>query len=482
MEAAIEAGISLTGTCGGKGTCGKCQVMTDKGPVFACRYQVTEDMVVETETEEEIRTMGKEVVVLPENFFVEKGGSETYGIAVDLGTTSVAVLLWDLEEGRLLDSMSFQNPQCTYGADVMSRITFAMESDAHRKILQRAAHLSIKENIEKLAKKNGIDLGQIIKTVVVGNTAMSQLFAGEDVKNLAVAPFHARLMEGLELQGDISTYVGPNIAGHVGSDVAAGITAVGIDRINLNTLYIDIGTNGEIVLASKGTVYCCSTAAGPAFEGQSVSRGMRSVPGAICHVNLTDQVELSVIGGQKPKGICGSGVIAAVAALTAGGIIDGTGRILNRDEIQNPVFAKHIISQGEVNGFALSFDQEGEPDVVLTQKDVREVQLAKAAVYGGIEILLDKAMITAEKLDRIMIAGAFGNSIDPKCAMEIGLIPQIPAEKIDFIGNAAATGASMMLLSDEFRKQAAALAARVEHVELAASADFQIRYINAMGF
>ncbi len=428
---------------------------------------------------------------------VESGNSEdeNYGIAVDIGTTTVVVMLWNMKTAELTGVDAFANPQGAYGADVISRITFAMEAEENLRKLTGFIVDSINEAVIKLTDEAGVDRNHIYRSVVAGNTTMSHIFAGVDPSQLAMAPFspvfeyaidHRAAEFGLNINPAGTCYVAANIAGHVGSDITAGIITTDIMDCDRGHLFIDIGTNGEIVMSGNGRAAACSTAAGPAFEGSSIKYGMRAAAGAIERVHIEDDVEISVIGDVTPVGICGSGIIDAVGELVRTGIVDKTGRLLGPEKLRSKGISENIISHVTENGgvydFALYFGSEGERDVFITQKDVREVQLAKAAIAAGISILMKNIGISAETLEQISIAGAFGNYITNSSAINTGLLPDIPPDRIRSLGNSAGIGASMILLSEETRRESEKAARRVEHIQLATESDFQDQYMMAMKF
>lgn len=479
MEALAAEGVETGGTCGGKGICGKCQVVADGRNVMACKTLVTGDMVVSlSEGGEDVNAKGA-AVQLPAGFVWDSGEPGTYGVAVDLGTTTLVVMLWDLSTGTLVDLEAVSNPQRPYGADVMARMEFTLRTPWNGKRLQSSLINQINQTISALTMKHGITLPQIRRIAAVGNTTMSHFFLGEDVAGLAAYPFApaftgsvvttARIV-GLAAHEEAEVYVGPNIAGHVGSDITAGILAAGYGKAGeqANRLLLDIGTNGELFLTTRENAFCCSTAAGPAFEGSSLYQGMRAAEGAICSVALEDgYLMLETVKDGAPVGICGSGVIDAMAVMVENGIVDHFGRIDGPEE---------------VNHFQLTEGDEKHPPVFVTQQDVREIQMAKAAIAAGASVLMDRAGITAEELEEVGIAGAFGSAIRIESAMRIGLLPKTALSKIVTLGNAAGIGASMLLLSAQAREEAEQIAAETMHVELAASTAFQTRYIEEMNF
>lgn len=473
MDALRLEGVQTEGTCGGMGTCGKCQVIANGVPVLACRHQVTEDLKVLVADGKEEVSLKEEGIILPDHFICDEAEPDTYGIAIDLGTTTVVIMLWDLARGSLVDVKAVSNPQKHYGADVMSRIGFTMRAPWNLTRLQSSLMNELNRVISDLIAKHGLKLAQIQKVSAVGNTVMSHLFLGEDVCGLGQYPFQqafegsvittARQI-GIAAHEEAEVYVGPNMAGHVGSDITAGVLAAGyMEGERDNRLFIDIGTNGEMLLTCGGKAWCCSTAAGPAFEGSALHQGMRGAEGAVFQVKIEeDEIKAETIGGKPAVGICGSGIIDALAVMMQCGAMDRFG--------------------GIAKNFVLTKETETLPAVVVTQQDVRQVQMAKAAIAAGTAELLQKAGLEVKDLKEIGIAGAFGNAIHVESGMAIGLLPETEVSRFRSLGNAAGVGASMLLLSSDCRKKAESIAAAAEHVELAVSTDFQNRYIEKMNF
>lgn len=429
---------------------------------------------------------------------VEAGNTEdqNFGIAVDIGTTTAVVMLWNLHKGQMVDIFATTNPQGAYGADVISRITFVMEKEENLQVIHKAIIDCINKAIEGFCSEFGINKENIYDLAVVGNTTMSHIFLEVDPSQLAVAPFTPVFACGVDTMADklklmvnsmAKVHVAANIAGHVGSDITAGIITSNLMECNKGHLFIDIGTNGEIVLTGNGRAVACSTAAGPAFEGSSIRQGMRAARGAIERIDITDEgVEIEVIGDAEPIGICGSGIIDAVGELIRVGIVDKSGRLLGKERLEkkgiHENILKHIKETENGNDFVLYFNEDSGNEVSITQKDVREVQLAKAAISAGIAIMMKEIGITEATLEKISIAGAFGNYIRNSSAINIGLLPKIDEEKILSLGNSAGIGASMILMSLECKREAETVARQVEHIELAARNDFQDQYMMAMRF
>lgn len=444
-------------------------------------------------------TRKKRLTNLPEDFrpdvSQENGQEPEYGIAFDIGTTTVVGMLWDLSENRMVDTIAKTNPQSKYGADVISRITYSSQNEENQKQMQNLILDCFNDMLDVFAIKYEIDQNKIRKATVVGNTTMSHLFLGYPAITLAVAPYEpaftgpvTRTAEamGLHMAPSAEVLMLPNIAGHVGSDIVGVILAAGIKKKTGVTLAIDIGTNGEIVLGGKGRMLACSTAAGPAFEGARIYHGMRAADGAIERIEINEgAVAIKVIGNKKPIGICGSGLIDAVAQMLDAEILNFKGNIIPHDDAAAKGYPAGLLERlrkGENgNEFVLAF-RDSEEDIIINQKDIREVQLAKGAIYAGAVVLLQDIGSEAAEIDEILLAGAFGSYIDKKSALRIGLLPDAGIEKVKHIGNAAGVGACMALLSEEEKRQADLQSAEVEHVELALHPAFEKEYLHGMYF
>lgn len=416
-----------------------------------------------------------------------------YGVAFDIGTTTIMGSLHDLSSGKVLAMGAATNPQNVYGADVISRITYAANNANGLERLQRKVVEALNRIIEGLAREAGIEPHEIYEATAVGNTTMSHLFLGIDPTYLAPAPFipayrHPVNLEAAEIGMAINPggqiVVLPNIAGYVGSDTVGVILATGLEQRRDRCAVIDIGTNGELALAAGGRILTCSTAAGPAFEGAQIKHGMRAADGAIEAVRIDHgEVLLEVIGGTAPRGICGSGLIDAAAALLKAGVIEPSGRLVDPETTgaHLPPQLKSRLRRGK-GGFDFVLAGKGSEEILLTQPDLRELQLAKGAIYAGLQILLQEAGLTESDLDEVLLAGAFGNYIRKESARDIGLLPGIPLEKITPVGNAAGRGARLALVSRTERARAFALPDLIEHVELSARPDFQDAFIKALSF
>lgn len=388
------------------------------------------------------------------------------------------------------------NPQQVFGADVISRITHASRGPDQLCELQEKVIGGLNKIIAQMCQEREIGREEIYQAVVVGNTTMAHLFLGLDPTYLAPAPFIPVYRESVEVQanelgldilGTGTVVMLPNVAGYVGADTVGVMLAAEADRLPGVSLIVDIGTNGEIILSGRKRILTCSAAAGPAFEGAEIKYGMRAAEGAIEGVRITEDIELDVIAGGKVRGICGSGLIDAIAEMVKVGVIGSTGRFVGGPaELEKlPALVRERLRKTErASEFVLTWgkDSASGEDIVLSQKDIRELQLAKGAIIAGIMILVREMGITSQEIDRVLLAGAFGNYIRKESAVGIGLLPPLPLEKISTIGNAAGDGAKMALLSMKERARADSLARRAEHIELSTRKEFQAEFIKGLDF
>jgi uncharacterized 2Fe-2S/4Fe-4S cluster protein (DUF4445 family) len=422
--------------------------------------------------------------------------NELFGVAFDIGTTTVAGSLCDLTSGKVLTTLSATNPQRRHGGDLITRITYANEAPDNTSKLQSEIILCLNDLITNLCNEAKISANHIYCASVVGNTCMHHLFLGLNPIQLAIAPYIPVLQRslsvnpqeiGLKINSQGQVYVLPNIAGFVGADTVGVILSTDMEQVVEPTLGVDLGTNGEIVLSSGKKMVTCSTAAGPAFEGAQITFGMRAAEGAIEKLTVTDKsLNYKVIGDCKVKGICGSGLIDIIAQLLKVGVIEPSGRIVGPDKLSNEqsFLKERLVFNGSNYDFVLAFTSEsfnGER-VVLTQKDVREFQLAKGAIQAGIKILLREVNLNMEDIVQVYLAGAFGNYIQVESILGIGLIPKISAQRIKAIGNGAGIGCIKALLSDPEKARAEQLARNTIHIELATRADFQNEFIQSLNF
>lgn len=423
---------------------------------------------------------------------------KSYGIAFDIGTTTVVGYLIDLESGEELSALAKTNPQIIHGDDIISRIEFVQRQKDSLEKLQKEIVITLNEIIRETTQKAEIDKSNIYETVIVGNTCMHHLFLGLNPINLAPSPYIPVIKEslslkvkdipGLSLNPAANIYMLPNISAFVGADILAGILSTSMWREDKTILLVDLGTNGEVVLGSKGELWACSAAAGPAFEGARISSGMRAAERAIDKVKIDNKfITYKVIEDGKIRGICGSGLIDLIAELLKLGLINKSGKLIDREEANSELseeIRKRIIKGQRGNKFLLVKGKEtekGKP-IYLTQKDIREVQLAKAAIYAGIKILLKEVNISLEDIQEIFLAGAFGNFIDKKSAVRIGLLPHLPLNKIESVGNAAGRGVEISLCSKKMREVGEEISKKVKYVELSSRSDFQEEFIKAISF
>ena len=514
LEAAGQADIILNSVCGGKGVCEKCLVNLEPHgqQVLACQYHIQSDVTVtippgsrffeQKILEYGIDTKTKLRYDIYEKYKETASAKNIFGLTVDIGTTTVVAKLIDMEDGQCLATQATTNPQARYGDDVISRITYA-QTDAKLAELHTVVIECINKLITQLCNQAQIDTTDIYEMCVVGNTTMNHIFLKLPVRQLGQAPYKAFSVDAKDLPAEkIALQINPagnihtveNIAGFVGSDTTAVALAVDMDSAEETTLTVDIGTNGEIVLGSKDKLYAASCAAGPALEGARITCGSRAMAGAIEAVVVNDSrqgglrhdIDLDVIGGCAPRSICGSGLIDAVAVLLNLGIVDATGQFSKvaslKDKVPGPILAR-MVEHGGQPAFVLDERRATSDErLLLTQKDIREVQLAKAAIRAGIKLLQKKLRLEDSDIKQILLAGAFGNYIRKESALRIGLLPAVPPECIHFVGNAASSGAQMLLLSQHCRTTAKKLARKIEYIEIAHEPDFQAVFADSMAF
>lgn len=431
---------------------------------------------------------------------LERGNTtgSNYGIAVDLGTTTVAAYLVDLNSATVLDAAACSNSQSVWGADVMSRMSHALEHANGLSELQASAIGDVNGLVSELCGRSEISTDDIYRITLVGNSAMHHLFFGLDVTSLGLAPHAPRVREGIEaLARELGIHANreatihflPLSGGFVGADTVGVIMSTGIWATEKLTLAVDIGTNGETVLGNRERILCCSNAAGPAFEGAELAFGMRAVPGAIERVRPTAEgdVRVRTIGRVSPRGICGSGVIDVIALLLQSGVVEPSGRMCPPEalpaEVPSPLASR--LEQGE-DGIRFALVREAESPatgaVYFTQLDVRQVQLASAAIAAARNILLKELGKELSDVKQVYLAGAFGNHIRVDSAVRLGLVPDLPRSAIRFVGNAAGDGAKMALTSRAHLELADNVARLAEHVELGGREEYMDLFMDAMTF
>jgi len=505
LEAARAAGVEIDSPCGGTGTCGSCRVRANgalsamsgierellggagltAGKRLACRARAEGDAtVLLAGAPREARVVSaarhREAEVQPPLARGIDRVGDVYGTAVDIGTTTVAAELVDLRTGAVVATAGELSAQRTFGADVLSRVSRATAGDA-------ALHDAIVGQVDAMTTRMladaGVNADRLAESVVVGNVAMTGFFLGRDVSALGEAPYEGAPLAacrvrpagiGSTLPASVDVLVPQASSAFIGSDVTAGMIATALAERITPTIYIDLGTNGEMVLAAKGQLLAASTAAGPALEGASIECGMRAETGAIEQVAFADgALTLGVIGEREPTGICGSGLLDLIAVLLDTGMIDATGRMLD------PVGHSLRMRVTEHNGSRAFLVSDG---IVLTQQDVRQVQLAVGAVRTGIELLLAEAALAPSAIVAVVVAGGFGYHVRAASLVRLGLLPPVWLDRVDFAGNTALAGARMLLVNGELREKAASTVDRVRTIDLAAHPEFQQRFIASLTF
>ena len=431
---------------------------------------------------------------------LEQGDTQArkYGLAFDIGTTTVVGMLMDLNSGAPLAVRSALNGQAIYGADVISRISHAMlNPDGLGQLYERIVQ-TMNDLIARLLAEANVAPHEVYEVVTAGNATMQHLLLGIHPEAIGLVPFIPVVEEmmqvsaqeiGLQILPQAQVHLLPHIGAYVGADLVGGLLATGLAQDEGVRLLVDVGTNGEIILGSKTRTVATAAPAGPAFEGAQIQDGMRASDGAIETVVMTpDAVELKVIGDVPPIGLCGSGLIDAVAQLRLSGFLLPSGKFIKPEEAAqrfSPALAKRLITgENGMRSFVLAWPEEadGQRPIVLTQRDIRELQFAKGAIAGGIEVVMRELGVATEELIAIYLAGSFGNYINPQSARIIGLVPPVPVERIKAVGNAAGEGAKMSLLSFRERQVARALPDIVEYHELSGRVDFNDSFLAVLQF
>jgi uncharacterized 2Fe-2S/4Fe-4S cluster protein (DUF4445 family) len=437
------------------------------------------------------------VVVDEELIELEPGDTTArrYAIAFDLGTTTVVATLLDLDSGQPLGARSMLNRQQPHGADVITRISATMmDADALRTLRERA-HETLAQLTAEVCEEARIDPHEVYEITVCGNVTMMQLALGVDPEPLSMAPFvvathswpEMRASEfGVPVHPRAPAFVFPSLGAYVGGDIVAGMLATGLTRDRRLRLFIDVGTNSEIALGSNERVLATAAPAGPAFEAAQIRCGMRAAPGAIEAVKLdADSISLEVIGDEEPRGVCGSGLVDAVAELVHCGLLDHSGRFIADEQAAalHPALAARLTRIGEERVFVLHWrGEDAETSVFLSQRDIRELQFAKASIATGWNILLRQMGLSAEDISQILLAGSFGAYLTPLSAVRIGLVPPLALPRIVSAGNVAGEGAKIAALSLRERAEARAILREVEYVELSGRADFNDLFIDQLAF
>jgi len=420
-----------------------------------------------------------------------------FGIAFDLGTTTVVATLLDLSTGTPVAVQSMLNKQQPFGADVITRISTIMMDDRALERLTRLAHEALDELAQAVCQAGGVSPSEVYEVALAGNATMTHIVLGIDPEPLGVAPFimSTRLFPeilaeqvGVRVHERARAVIFPSFGAYVGGDIVAGLLASGMDRDSRLRLFVDIGTNCELVLGNSDRLLATAAPAGPAFEGAQIRCGMRAAPGAIEVVKMTpDDLELRVIGDVEPQGLCGSGLVDAVAELVQLRLLEASGKFVPDEEAARlaPGIGSRLTKLGSERVFVLHWlgdVGDVERSIYLSQRDVRELQFAKAAIATGWRILLEEAGLKAEDLQQVLLAGSFGSYLSPASAIRLGLVPKLPVLRVVSAGNVAGEGAKMALLSMRERAGAMALLEEVEYVELSDRGDFNDRFVDQLPF
>lgn len=515
------AGVLLESPCNGKGLCGKCKIRILRGRVspagpdeqafltpeelrsgirLACMAAPLEP--VELDPQELLGhrrgavlgegslppfSLDPDVSCRPENgktavfrdgrLLEAEAKEPVCGLAVDIGTTTVAVTLADLRTGAVLGEDGFLNPQKAYGLDVLSRIHYDMEHTDGVKDLQRAIVQALQESAERL----GAPKTQIYQMTVGGNATMLHALLGAPLASLGRAPYSCVFTEaqavpasslGFSFHPAADVWCLPSVSAYIGGDVVAGALAARLDEAKDTVLFLDVGTNGEIILCQNGKMAACACAAGPALEGMNISCGMRAAPGAVERVVLRgNEAVLGVIGKGTPKGLCGSGLLDAVSQAVACGLIGKSGRIA----------PAHPLCATDAHGKRL-IRLTGDGSLSLTQNDIRQVQLCKGAILSGCLTLMERLDVSPEEIDRVLVAGQFGKHLASESLVGAGILPAALGGKISYLGNASKSGAMMCLLSRQERSRAQEIARGISYIELSTSPGYERRFTNCLQF
>lgn len=536
LEAARSAGVKIESPCNGAGTCGKCKLLVQQVQplnallikkskalkageaeeyILACSSCITSDIFVTTDGGQDNRTLkilshGKSFEMklnslIKKKYIEDTGNTEIYaddlciateegnsenrnfGIVVDIGTTTLVTSLVDLNNGEELQTASALNPQAIHAQDVLSRIKLASEENGLNTLYSEVID-EINRLTGEVAEASGINSKDIYEIIFSGNTCMLHLVAGVNPYSLGKYPYTPGIRGGLHIKAadhrlNIAengvVYLPPIISAYVGADITSGILASQIYKKDGVTLFVDIGTNGEMVIGLDGQLTATSTAAGPAFEGMNITHGMRAGKGAVelFNVEADGSILIKTIGDTEATGICGSGLIDIVGELVANGVINKNGKYTRAEDGEIiPSLAERLVQQDGRTVFKVT------EKVVLSQKDVRQVQLAKGAVRAGIEFLLESRGVTAAEVDKVLIAGSFGYHLRAKSLINIGLLPAQFDGKIEFIGNTSKSGGQAFLLNKEYRREMEKLVNKVEVIELANYKDFDRVFVKCLGF
>ena len=490
-DAAKRAGVFFDAPCGGNGTCGKCAVLrTQNGvteQVLACQTPVLMDCTISRTNKATLRSLNEGISrVVPFAPYPEADCMRENACfaAFDLGTTTIVCYLLDAKTGEQLAVRGMQNPQVAYGADVIARANYALSSEEPL-ALQTCVVQALNELIARVCIDCGRNASDVALLSLVGNTVMHHLLLGYPLEQLVRAPYEPHRCErqiipaaslGIHAGVDAKLLLAPVVGGFVGADTVACLSATAFDTLNQSTLLLDIGTNGELALTDGTRLVCCSTAAGPAFEGATISCGMRAVSGAVDHVWLEDDTfRYSTVDSAPAIGLCGSGLIELCALLSNLDVIEESGKLNGKAAL-----SERILTQE--NGMKAFRITEDDKPLLLTQKDVRELQLGKAAMRAGIEVLLHELNLGANQIHKTLLAGAFGAHISAQALCDIGLLPRELQHRVESIGNTAGEGAKLYARNFDLFEQSESLARETAYLELTLNKSFTDYYVDAMAF
>lgn len=506
--AAAACDIVLEQPCGSRASCGRCRVRIPAGTVadeadlrvlgadavtdgwrLGCRVVIDRDTTVEVPWSARVvahKSFGGDDLLRDGFTPVAAAG---WGIALDVGSTTLAAAVVDLASGDVASTAAVLNRQVSFGPDIMSRIAFALRHAGGSAELHRALLAGVNEVVAEAVLRAGVDVAEVGELVAVGNTTMLHTLAALPLGTLGVAPFQGvryEAWQGPAAALDLAlpsarVLLLPCIRAHVGADTVAAALAMRLDRAAAPTLLLDLGTNTEVVLASSAGIVCTSAAAGPAFEGASIRFGTRAVPGAIDQLRVTDdgQVLLHTVDDRPAIGICGSGIVDAVAELVRVGAIERSGRMRPAAEQPLPGLAARIVEADGERALRLG---DGPRPVLLTARDVRELQLARGGIAAAVRLLLEDTGLAPADLAEVLVAGTFGSYVRLASALAIGLLPHVPPERVRFVGNAAGAGARLALVDVRARERAGRLARAARFVELAGRADYQEAFVAMLPF
>ncbi|MCU9812534.1 ASKHA domain-containing protein [Paraclostridium sp. AKS81] len=415
-----------------------------------------------------------------------------YSVAIDIGTTTVVCSLIDVKSKCEISSESEINPQKEYGLDVLSRIHFIKNKENGLETLHKLIINCINDLIKKLCSKNSINESNVYEVSIAANTTMMHVLLNINPMSIGKSPYSPTFVKsknirakdlGIEISKFGSVYLLPGVSSYIGADIVAGVCVSNLKETDKNVLFIDIGTNGEMVLSKKGELVSCSCAAGPALEGMNISCGMRAGDGAIENIKIGNEISINTIGNQQPVGICGSGIVDAISELARVKLIGKTGRIAKKDAVKDNEKISHlsdyIVDENKKRRFIISkLDKE----ISITQEDIRQVQLAKGAILSGIYALADQVNMEINELDEVIIAGQFGKHLSIESLVGVGIIPKELKDRITYIGNSSKTGAIMSLLSKDIRKNMDFIASDINYFELSTKEGYERLFTDCLKF